>query len=282
MYCFKCGASLEEGAKYCNSCGNEVEESFDITYEDVKEDVADPIILESHTFIEGEELPNKIEEELKKEKSKKRTSILQMFLFLVLFLSIMGGVGYFVLIPIFLPKDEPIIKKMVISDDLSSGEVSINGEIYSLKKPYSYYERNGWHIDSSYIARDYETILEKKERTPMNYEFSNLSIHGAKIQVGFYNSLDESNVISDCSIYGISAMFDGDDSNLEFILPGQIKDHSTIEDVTSKYGEVSEDDIFSFEEEGYVIYHYEKENSYLLDLTFYDNGGLLGFRYEIA
>ena len=38
MYCFKCGASLEDNAKYCNSCGNEVVESLNITYDDPKEE----------------------------------------------------------------------------------------------------------------------------------------------------------------------------------------------------------------------------------------------------
>ena len=281
MYCFKCGSPLEEGAKYCLSCGNEVDESLDITYEDLEEDVSDPIILESHTFHENEELPIKIEEELNKEKPKRKNSSLQVLLVLIVCLSIMGGVGYFVFVPSLLPKNKTIIQNRVLSNDLSSGEVSINGVIYSLNKPYSSFEKNGWHIDSTHVMEDNETILGKKEKTSIDYELNHSSIHGSDVFVGFYNSLDESNIISDCMIYGISVEYKSDDSNLEFILPGQIKAHSTIDEVVSSYGDVLENDIISYEEEGYVKYHYQKEN-YILDLIFYDNVGLSGFQYEIA
>ena len=281
MYCFKCGASLEDNAKYCNSCGNEVVESLNITYDDPKEEAEDPVILESHTFKGDNELPKKIQEELEKEENKK-TSFLQILLFVLLFLGIMGGVGYFVICPLFIPEGDDRQVQKNISDDLSSGNFSINGVVMTLKKPYSYYVKKGWQINSSYLEKDYEMVLGKNEKTSVDYHFQNSNVHGAKIFAGFYNVKEESSLLSECLIYGISATIENDDSNLKFVLPGKIKTNSSIDDVISQYGEIEEDYIYSFEEDGYVVYLYEEEDSYSLSLTFDEEKGLIGFRYEVV
>ena len=281
MYCLKCGGPLEDGAKYCFNCGNEIDESLDITFEDPEEVVEDPIILESHTFSEDEELPKLIDEELKKEEPKKSNPVM-VLLFVFLFLGVIGGVGGYVFIPLLFPKTEPVLRKIVLSDQLDSGEVSINGEILSLNKPYSHFENRGFSIDSSLITKDSEAVLSKKERTSIDYSFYRSSLRGVKMFVGFYNPLDESNIISKCNIYGIRVEYDKEDSNIDFMLPGNIKMHSTVSEIMEQYGEILEDDIKTFTDEGYTIYHYDKEGSYSLDLYIYDDGGLLGFQYEVV
>ena len=175
-------------------------------------------------------------------------------------------------------KKDNKINEILDSSEWTSDQFKINGIKFSLNDNYKKYIKNGWYVDfNRYGLNEYK--LNRGDKTPSTLSLNNNKYNDAELYIGFTNLSNNSMSISDCQIWAISIYNSYTSTPVEFELPGGIKYGSTLNEIEKQYGLLDEKSKTRSEQFGYVIYHYKKNNQYL-DLTIYDDRGLLDMDYR--
>ena len=168
-----------------------------------------------------------------------------------------------------------------LSDDWKSCEFAIDGIKYKLNDSYSKYKLNGWYIDLEEMGYSNGYILNKNDKTYSTVDFYNDDFEDAYVSVGFINRDENAQDITECDIWAIDVSNSYADTPVNFELPGGLKNGSTLAEVEAAYGKPEEEDIYRSDDLGYTNYSYVYDYSIYLDLTIYDDEGLVEFDYKI-
>ena len=165
-----------------------------------------------------------------------------------------------------------------IPGDWKSLSFGIDGQIYKLKNFYSDFSQNGWTMDTSGFESD---TLDSMYKTFSTIRLSHSKYSDAEVKIGLINTTSEKKPFNECQYWAITVDNSWSDTPVEFSLPGGIKYGSTIEEIESVYGKpVEEDDIYRSESLKYTEYEYVYDFDIYLTLTIYDDGGLKDFSYK--
>ena len=308
MVCKNCGKELTNGASICGSCGTVVEpsnEKIEVNYPDEVEVVDAPVITESHTFVDDGDFLEKVNvsQKEKKKKSRKKDGNSEdvvgtweeeppkksfaIWIFMFFLLIVIGLVFYFVIWPnVFVNKED---NKPPVSDRENSSfssnlwtadEFMIDGVLYKLNGSFSSLEESGWSINVEQLGEEGKLSVQKGEKLSNNITLTSDTYPNGNLQVGIVNLGDIERDVRECEIWSIMIDNQNATSPISFMLPGGIQNGSSVAEVIAAYGELEESQIQREEELGYTIYHYSYDYSQYLDLTIYDNGGLLQFNYR--
>lgn len=168
-----------------------------------------------------------------------------------------------------------------LSDDWTSGEFAIEGKPYKLNSDYSTLVDNGWYIDLVEMGYSDGYILNKNDKTYSTVDLYNDDFEDADVSIGFINNGDGAKDITESQFWAINVDNSYSDTPVEFELPGGIKTGSTLAEIEAVYGKPEEDDIYRSDDLGYTNYSYVYDYSIYLDLTVYDDKGLVEFDYKI-
>lgn len=168
-----------------------------------------------------------------------------------------------------------------LSSDWKSCEFAVEGKKYKLNDSYKSYTENGWYIDLDKMGYPDGYILNKNDKTYSTVDLLNDNFEDAEVSVGFINKGESAQDITECSIWAINVDNSYSDTPVDFELPGGIKKGSTLAEVEAAYGKPEEDDIYRSDDLGYTNYSYVYDYSIYLDLTIYDEEGLVEFDYKI-
>ena len=170
------------------------------------------------------------------------------------------------------------IEEEKLSNDWTDDELIIDGTKYSLQDKYNKYVTNGWTVDlKKYGLTNY--ILNSKDKTPSTLSLKNKKYKDSDLYIGLTNLDDNEKEITDCEVWAISIYNSYTTTPVSFELPGGIKYGSTKEEIERIYGQLPESSITKSKDSKYVVYHY-KNNSQYLDLTIYNDKGLLDLDYR--
>lgn len=288
MKCNNCGNELKANKKKCSSCGVLVEESskIQITYEDEETEYVDPpVITEAHTFIDEESFAKKVnkanqeqsikeKEEMWDEPSHKGPAV---GVFIVLILIALGLVGYFVVYPNIISKKQETTIKDFTSKEWSSGEFKIDEDFYQLNSTYtSFYKKNWNFVDEQTL----EMSLDPKEETE-EYEITN-TLNNKKLQIRIRNTKDKEMIIKESEVWSVKLNTKLEENEVDFVLPGDIKNGSKAEEIKKAYGILTEENVIRDDEEKSTTYHYSNDEKKNLDLIVYDDDGLKSFHYYVS
>ncbi|MBR3211147.1 MAG: zinc ribbon domain-containing protein [Bacilli bacterium] len=292
MICKNCGQELKENEAICSVCSTPVSDTnkIQVTYENRNTELVDPpVIMEAHTFIDEESFAKKVNvldqntpqtnnqlDEMWNEPAKKSPMI---WIFVIGIIIIIGLVGYFVIYPNI--KIESKIEKRIIanftSEEWTSGQFKIEGEFYQLNQPFSQFSNNDWQFVDDEILL---LVLDPEEKTETY--FISKSIDGGQIKVQIRNQKKKENTVKDSYVWSVEVDTTKEENEFAFILPGNIKKGCTIEEITAKYGDLTEKFISKDDNNKTTTYHYSKDNQKNLDLIIKDEEGLVAFHYYFS
>lgn len=281
MICNNCGHELDDKDTKCSACGLSVEEAkkIKITYEDEETELVDPpVITEAHTFIDEESFAKKLDK-MNQSKSKDQSQEKQpkspiVGIMVLIIIIVLGLVGYYVVYP-NINKQEVTKEndnKTFSSDKWTSGECTIDGVLYQLEEPYLELYKNHWNFADSETL---EMSLDSHEITD-DYSLTN-TFTKSILKVRLKNPNKKETTMKESIIWSIQ--LDLQENEVDFELPGNIHKGSTEEEIHTKYGELSEENVIRDDENKTTTYHYSQDNKIDLDLTIYDDGGLKAFHY---
>lgn len=228
-----------------------------------------PVIIESHTFIDDDSLKNQIEEKITEEdliNHQQRKDKIRKY-------SIIGALTIVLItLGVFVPKITTMNKSTVNMRKVLDTAIVINGEKYNIYDTYNKFKANGW------TSEEEEEVVAEKAKTSI-IEINHEKYKGNEILISMINQDNKEKDISECGVWSIKIDNYKKDYPIEFILPGNIKNGSTIDEIIKAYGKLDEDNIYRSEQSGYTKYHYKDETNSYLDLVVYDDLGLRTFTY---
>jgi len=273
MVCVHCGQELNENDTICSKCGEAVNPlKIQITYEDENVEYVDPpVITEAHTFIDEENFAKKMQEARDAEEEEEDVSshnpLIWAFVFLLV--AIIGGVVYFAFFSHIPVKTSNVVEESFSSEEWTSGEFMIDGDLYKLNQTFSRFYQKGWNLENKDITTIEGTVTT--DLLPVVSSFDEKHI----VRIQLTNPTEKALKVEDCIITGVMVEAD---SNAEFTLPGQIMIGSKELEIQSLYGKLEETQIVRDESIKASIYQYRDQNKNL-DLTIYDEGGLKSFHF---
>lgn len=165
-----------------------------------------------------------------------------------------------------------------IPGDWKSLSFGLDGKVYKLKNFYSDFKENGWTMDTSGFDSD---TLDSMYKTFSTIKLSNPKYSDAEVKIGLINLASEEKPFVECQYWAITVDNSWSDTPVEFVLPGGIKYGSTLEEIERVYGKPTDaDDIYRSESLKYTEYEYTYDFDIYLTLTVYDDGGLKDFSYK--
>ncbi len=168
-----------------------------------------------------------------------------------------------------------------LSDDWKSCEFAVEGKKYILNDAYSKFKADGWYIDLEGMGYSAGYILNKNDKTYSTIDLLNDKFEDAEVSVGFINNGESAQDVTECAIWAFGVDNSYTDTPVDFELPGGIKSGSTLAEIEAAYGKPEADDIYVSESLGYTNYTYSYDYSIYLDLTVYNDKGLVEFDYKI-
>lgn len=287
MVCPKCG-NRENKKNVCSKCGFKIDTPIKVkTFDNEEVTIDAPIITESHTFIDEEHFQQALEERLKEEKEKMKQDFIKR-----LIIGIVTGLVAIVIIVglVYVSnkvKDNKNDNTAIVGDneftssDWSSGEIKLDGVKFVLKDKYLKFVNASWSIDLEKYGYANGYILNSGDKTSTTIQLDNKKYETAVAQIGFINSSKEPLDIKECDIWSISINNKNAEVPIPFELPGGIKNGSSIEDIVKAYGELTAENIYRVDAQGYTTYHYQSGTDKYLDLYVYDNVGLLEINFKM-
>lgn len=152
----------------------------------------------------------------------------------------------------------------LLSDDLYSYQIIINGELYQIPLEFSDLTAKGWKYDGDEsVELDANTYFGVQRFCNDDYD----------IEADIFNPTNNSQTYSECKITGISIdKYYNSGNDMSFVLAKGIQSGvSTLEDVKKAYGEPTQ--VYGDDEIETASYEEEYGNRYV-SFTFYD--GILG------
>ena len=152
----------------------------------------------------------------------------------------------------------------LLSDDLYSYQIIINGELYQIPLEFSDLTAKGWKYDGDEsVELDANTYFGVQRFINGDYD----------IEADIFNPTNNSQAYSECKITGISIdKYYNSGNDMSFVLAKGIQSGvSTLEDVKEAYGEPTQ--VYGDDEIETASYEEEYGNRYV-SFTFYD--GILG------
>lgn len=238
-------------------------------YSECQEDPDTPVIIESHTFIDDDSLKNQIEEKITEEdlmNQQQRNDRIRKYFIIGALTVVLITLG------VFVPKITSMNKSTINMRKVLDTAIVINGEKYSIYDTYNKFKARGW------ASEEDDEVVEEKAKTSI-IEINHEKYKGNGILVSMINQEAKEKNISECGVWSIKIDNYKKDYPIEFILPGNIKTGSTIDEIEKAYGKIDEDNIYRSEQSGYTKYHYKDETNSYLDLVVYDDLGLRTFTY---
>ena len=189
MKCVKCGAEIEEGAKFCGSCGSPVEE---VKEETATNETVEPVPFSSEVSnaserqeIVQEPIPVDTEEFKKKKKKIKKNSKAAKFILIGLIAIAVLAIGFFVYFKLF---------------DKQTYEQSINSLEKSFKNLGDKANKSG--TITAKLELDVKNLMKMDFKALLEYESNNnaYKFHGKVFkndfmdEMNFYLELDEKGV----------------------------------------------------------------------------------------
>lgn len=287
MVCPKCG-NRENKKNICSKCGFKIDTPIKVkTFENEEVVIDAPIITESHTFIDEEHFQQALEERLKEEKKEMKKNSLNKF--------ILGIITVLVAIVIifgllYVSKNrKPLDDKKEVASNINeftsnewiTGEIKLDGVKFKLKDKYMKFVEASWNIDLEKYGYANGYILNSGDKTSTTIQLNNEKYKSAIVQIGFINSSKDALDIKECDIWSISINNKNADVEIPFELPGGIKNGSTIEEIVAAYGELTAENVYRVDSNGYTTYHYQSGSDKYLDLYVYDKGGLLEVNFKM-
>lgn len=164
----------------------------------------------------------------------------------------------------------------VLDGDWKTMKFSFDGKTYTLMSNFSEISKNGWTLDTTYLEGD---SLESMYKTYTSISLVNPKYSDSDISVGLINKTDAAKKYEDCEFWSISVSNEWIDTPVDFSLPGGVKYGSTLAEIEAVYGKPETDNIYRSETLKYYEYTYETDDI-VLDLTIYDETGLMEFNYK--
>lgn len=282
MVCKNCGFELNPKDKKCSKCGVSVEDAdkIQITYEDEETEYVDPpVITEAHTFIDEESFAKKINEinlaKQKEEQEEKKNPF--VWIFAVFVFLIVGSVFYFVIYPnITLNKNTVEDNLTFTSENWWSGEFMIDGDFYRLDKDFTQFYNRNWNLLDADFMNERLSGLEETDDLILTNSFND----SYRISIRLRNPSRKELLVKNSNVCFVSLDNTKMEDQIEFTLPGNIKNGSSLLEIESIYGPLDEENIIDDETYGLKFYHYSND-SITLDLSISDTGGLEAFEYVL-
>ncbi len=302
MNCQKCNAPINEGDKFCTSCGMVINQTPPVgTNVNNINNLND---VNNQPQINNQQQPiNNFNQPVNNNPNKKTNNLI-----IVILVAVVVAILVFVVISATTSKSKNDDKKndkdvvenkdndkeennntnndntnddnnnQTIPGDWKSLSFGLDGKIYKLKNFYSDFKENGWTMDTSGFESD---TLDSMYKTFSTIRLSNPKYSDAEVKIGLFNMASEKKPFADCQYWAITVDNSWSDTPVDFALPGGIKYGSTLEEIERVYGKpTDEDDIYRSESLKYTEYEYVYDFDIYLTLTVYDDGGLKDFSYK--
>ncbi len=299
MNCPKCNAPINEGDKFCTSCGMVINQTPPVGTN-----------VNNQPQINNQQQPiNNFNQPVNNNPNKKTNNLI-----IVILVAVVVAILVFVVISATTSKSKNDDKKndkdvvenkdenkeeeennnndytnddnntnddsnnQIIPGDWKSLSFGLDGKTYKLKNFYSDFKENGWTMDTSGFESD---TLDSMYKTFSTIRLSNPKYSDAEVKIGLFNMASEKKPFADCQYWAITVDNSWSDTPVDFALPGGIKYGSTLEEIERVYGKpTDEDDIYRSESLKYTEYEYVYDFDIYLTLTIYDDGGLKDFSYK--
>lgn len=177
-------------------------------------------------------------------------------------------------------ESKPSEDEELTTDDWKDLTIKIEGKVF--KFPYSYTDLKqfGYDFDLADYGYDDGYILNPRDKISGTIKLENPDLDKydcATVYIGFANFSDKAKDILECDLWNISInnQFGTNKlvkDKLEFELAKGIKSGSTIEEITTTYGEPDE----TYDAETYVVLTYYHEYTEYMRLTVNNEYGLVG------
>lgn len=114
-----------------------------------------------------------------------------------------------------------------MGDSITTGEIYIDGDVFTFPMDVSDFLDKGWHLSKSY------TNIETYELEPYNYstEFE-IWKDDVYVTVSAMNMSDKNATVKDCMVQSLKIT----ETKADFVLPGGLSKRSSMSDVEDKYG----------------------------------------------
>lgn len=117
----------------------------------------------------------------------------------------------------------------MVSSELSSSEIYIDGTVYTFPCDMSYWINTGWHVSNSYDNKDDFELEPGMEST----EFELFNDNKQYVKVTVLNMSDENATVEKCMVSSLEIAVE----DFEAVLPSGVTTKSTSEDIKTAYGE---------------------------------------------
>jgi len=166
-----------------------------------------------------------------------------------------------------------------LPNDWKSMQFIFDGNKYSLKTPYSLIKNSGWEMDLNKMGYPNGYIVKPNTKVLSTVNLYNSNYSKASVKIGLINEGTVEKDITECDVWSFVVDSSSYYDNINFQLPGGIKNGSTYAEVEAMYGK--ENDTYRSDTLKYTVYTYTYDYNKTLKLTIYDDGGLKGFSYQL-
>lgn len=310
MNCPKCNAVVNEGDKFCTSCGMVINQTPPVGTNVSNINNLNDVNNQPQISVQPQPM-NNLNQQVNNNPNKKTNNLI-----IVILVAVVVAILVFVVISATSSKSKNDDKKndkdvvenkdeekeennntnnenennntndnnennnndQTIPGDWKSLSFGLDGKTYKLKNFYSDFSKSGWTMDTSGFESD---TLDPMYKTFSTIRLSNPKYSDAEVKIGLINLASEKKPFDECQYWAITVDNSWSDTPVEFVLPGGIKYGTTLEEIERVYGKpTDEDDIYRSESLKYTEYEYVYDFDIYLTLTVYDDGGLKDFSYK--
>lgn len=160
--------------------------------------------------------------------------------------------------------------------DWKSMKFKLNKDIISINTPYKNLKDNNWYINFEELGYKNGLKISANSKTMMSLNLKNRYYYDLEVLVGLSNNSSKKLDATECSLWAIYVNNYNKKTPINFTLPGNITNGSTIETIKNVYKDPNN----IIKQKDYVIYVYMHEYKTQLRLFIYNDLGLQAFEYK--
>lgn len=186
------------------------------------------------------------------------------FAIIFFLIALITGTVFFLVIGTNSPSDLNVFSEGKIEtvsglpENYDSFKLQINGKLYNMPLSVEKIEKLGFRPAINYDNRE----IAADTLTTDTYEYYS-STDESKIEIGFYNPLDETKKVKNCKISSLLVKKTQlKDNSVQIVFPGGIQIGSTFQKVKNAYGKYSN----IYKDENYTVYTWQSENQNMVKI----------------